>query len=579
MMLFKRLRPAVSELLEKGTDYSFHGRFVDTLSYNHFTTEDFAKLKQIDELIAPHKQEMIRLFYEGLQHVQPEAAKTVTEARIEAYVNAFFTMERNRAYVDESLRFFHLLRKEKVNVGKLIVAFNQFNFFVLTTLLAKVALAPKRCLALMEALQRAINIEQQLLVEVYTETMMEQIASGTAELMEQNAEIMFIKDLLQALDQQNSDVQMVTAATEEMTTAVSEVAHAATVIAEKTTTSVERAEKGQHMMNEAFEEIMETSEQFTRMVDRFEHLQQHLSAIEKVMQLVNGIADQTNLLALNASIEAARAGEYGKGFSVVAEEIRKLADHTVQSLGEVQRNVGELRTISSEVSSAIYSTSATIRQAVNQAQEAMPLLQDIVHAMGDIQDSTNTNAAVAEEQAAAVDEISSRMSSIASLTEYVRELGEKTGKTVHALSKAIDRFRLSMVNENSVKLSAKALLHLAKTDHLLWKWRIYNMIVGYETVRPEDVASHYQCRLGKWYFDEQTKKQLAGTPAYERLNAPHERVHVAAKKAAEAYAKGDRKGAEAQLIELEQASAEVIRLIDELMEKVEKERTFETHLA
>ncbi|WP_255573336.1 methyl-accepting chemotaxis protein [Anoxybacillus sp. ST4] len=579
MMLFKRLRPAVSELLEKGTDYSFHGRFVDTLSYNHFTTEDFAKLKQIDELIAPHKQEMVRLFYEGLQHVQPEAAKTVTEARIEAYVNAFFTMERNRAYVDESLRFFHLLRKEKVNVGKLIVAFNQFNFFVLTTLLAKVALAPKRCLALMEALQRAMNIEQQLLVEVYTETMMEQIASGTAELMEQNAEIMFIKDLLQALDQQNSDVQMVTAATEEMTTAVSEVAHAATVIAEKTTTSVERAEKGQHMMNEAFEEIMETSEQFTRMVDRFEHLQQHLSAIEKVMQLVNGIADQTNLLALNASIEAARAGEYGKGFSVVAEEIRKLADHTVQSLGEVQRNVGELRTISSEVSSAIYSTSATIRQAVNQAQEAMPLLQDIVHAMGDIQDSTNTNAAVAEEQAAAVDEISSRMSSIASLTEYVRELGEKTGKTVHALSKAIDRFRLSMVNENSVKLSAKALLHLAKTDHLLWKWRIYNMIVGYETIRPEDVASHYQCRLGKWYFDEQTKKQLAGTPAYERLNAPHERVHVAAKKAAEAYAKGDRKGAEAQLIELEQASAEVIRLIDELMEKVEKERTFETHLA
>ncbi|MGG3842931.1 CZB domain-containing protein [Anoxybacillus kestanbolensis] len=105
------------------------------------------------------------------------------------------------------------------------------------------------------------------------------------------------------------------------------------------------------------------------------------------------------------------------------------------------------------------------------------------------------------------------------------------------------------------------------------------MIVGYETVRPEDVASHYQCRLGKWYFDEQTKKQLQGTPAHEKLNAPHERVHVAAKKAVEAYAKGDLKGAEAQLIELEQASAEVIYFIDELIEKVEKERTFETHLA
>ncbi len=131
-----------------------------------------------------------------------------------------------------------------MNVGKLIVAFNHLNFFILTTLLSKTALAPKRCLTLMETLQRAINIEQQLLVEVYTETMMEQIASGTEMLMEQNAEIMFIKDLLQALDQQNSDVQMVTAATEEMTTAVSEVAHAATVIAEKRRHPLNRRKKG-----------------------------------------------------------------------------------------------------------------------------------------------------------------------------------------------------------------------------------------------------------------------------------------------------------------------------------------------
>ncbi len=88
-MLFKRLRPSLNELLEKGTDYSFQGRFIDTLSYNHFTTEDFAKLKQIDELIAPYKQEMVRLFYEGLKQVKPEAANAVTEARIEAYMNAF----------------------------------------------------------------------------------------------------------------------------------------------------------------------------------------------------------------------------------------------------------------------------------------------------------------------------------------------------------------------------------------------------------------------------------------------------------------------------------------------------------
>lgn len=409
---------------------------------------------------------------------------------------------------------------------------------------------------------------------MYTESMLEQIANGTAKLMEQNTEVMFIKDLLRLLDEQNDNVQMVTAATEEMNASIFEVANAATVIAEKTTMAVEQAEKGQQIITEAFNEIIETDQTFTNMVRQFEHLQQYLTAIEKVMQLVNGIADQTNLLALNASIEAARAGEYGRGFSIVAEEIRKLADHTVQSLEEIQKNIEELRGISNEVSSAIHSTSSVIRQAVKQAQEAMPILKEITQAMGDIQDNTNTHAAVAQEQAATVDEISNRMSAIAALTEQVKQLGEKTGKTIYKLSQAIDSFRLQMVEGNGVKLSSKALLHLAKTDHLLWKWRIYNMIIGFEHIRPEDVASHHHCRLGKWYFDEETQKRLKGTSAFERLDQPHQAVHVAAKKAVEAYEKGDIIRAETHLQELEIASAEVVNYINELILKIEQEQKF-----
>lgn len=573
-MLFRRFFPKKGELLEQGTNYSFEGRFVDTLSFNHFTKDDFMKLQQIYQLLSPYQEEIVELFYEALKGINPKAAQTVTKKNISDYVRTFFTMERQREYVDESLRFFHRLRKENVNIGKLIVAFNQFNFFVLITLLARVGISPKRCISLMAVLQRAINIEQQLLVEVYTEAMLEQIADGTATLMEQNTEIMFVKDLLRSLDEQNGNIQMVTAATEEINSSVFEVANAATVIAEKTTMAVEQAEQGQKMIAEAFHEIIETDQTFANMVRQFEHLQHHLTAIEKVMQLVNGIADQTNLLALNASIEAARAGEYGKGFSIVAEEIRKLADHTVQSLDEIRKNIGELRGISDNVSSAIHSTSTVIRQAVNQAEEALPILQTITQAMGDIQDNTNTNAAVAQEQAAAVDEISNRMAEIASLTEHVKQLGERTGKTIHELSQAIDRFRLQTVEGNGVKLSSKALLSLAKADHLLWKWRIYNMLIGIEHVRPDAVASHRHCRLGKWYFDEETQKWLKGIAAFDRLDMPHQAVHAAAKKAAEAYERGDIRQAEFHLRELETASAEVVGYINELIEKIERDRTF-----
>jgi methyl-accepting chemotaxis protein len=579
MFGLQKLHPSLSELLERGTDFTFEGRFHDTLSFNHFTTEDFAKLKEIHEMLSSYRGEMVELFHRSLQELNPQAIKTVTAERIDQYLQTFFTMERNHAYVNEILGFFHLLRNEKVNIGKLIVAFNQFNFFVLVKLLSKKALSPKKCLMFMEVLQRAINIEQQVLVEAYTETMFEQVADGIAKLMEKNTEIMFIKDLLRALDEQNTDIQMVTSATEEINSSVAEIAHAATVVAEKTTLSVQRAEQGQKMVNEAFDEIIETEQTFAKMVEQFQHLQRHLSTIEKVMQLVNGIADQTNLLALNASIEAARAGEFGKGFSVVATEIRKLADHTVQSLGEVQKNVFELRSISEDVSTSIHSTSDIIRQAVQQAKAAMPLLTEMTEMIAEIHDGTNTNAAVAEEQAAAVDEIANRMSSIASLTEYVRDLGEKTGKTVYSLGKALDQFRVQMMEANNVKLSSKALLCLSKTDHLLWKWRIYNMIIGYEHMKPEDVSSHHQCRLGKWYFDEETQKRFKGVHIFEQLNTPHENVHNCAKKAAEAYAKRDFKKAEQYLRELEEASSEVLRLLDELIRKIDQERTFETHLA
>jgi len=99
-------------------------------------------------------------------------------------------------------------------------------------------------------------------------------------------------------------------------------------------------------------------------------------------------------------------------------------------------------------------------------------------------------------------------------------------------------------------------------------------LIGLEHVRPDAVASHRHCRLGKWYFDEETQKWLKGIVAFERLDVPHQAVHAAAKKAAEAYERGDIRQAEIHLHELEIASTEVVGHINELIEKIERDRTF-----
>lgn len=572
--MFEKLKPKVNidQLLQYGTDIEIKGRFKETLAYNHFTSKDQAKLKEIVSLLESSTTDIVKIFDSYLKELKPEGIEAISTVSINHYINNFFYEERNLEYVDKIISFFEELRTHHYNIGKLVVVFNQVNFYLITKLLSKKGQTPHKCLHLLEVLQRAINIEQQILIEVFTEKVVEQVSEGIAHLMDKNAEIMFIKGLIQSLEDQNHEIQNASAATEEISASISDVAKSATYVSEKTTLAVGKAENGRTVISSALDEIVHTRETFDNIVKHFSQLKVYVSTIEDIVGLINGIADQTNLLALNASIEAARAGEHGKGFAVVANEVRKLAENTVYSIKQVNDNVQNLLTFSTEVSDSINSTTFVIDKATTEAQEALPLLAEIVGIIEEINDNTNSIAAVCEEQAAATDEISHRMASISNLSEDVRDLGRNTGSAVYTLSQTIDSFRQNIISNNNIVLSTKALLSLSKTDHILWKWRIYNMFLGLETINPIDVTAHTNCRLGKWYFNKSTMERCGHYSSYQLLDEPHRRVHDYARKAAEAYTSNDLETAEKHLVNLEQASKEVLSYINNLLNDLDKEK-------
>lgn len=571
--MFKSLRPysTSKDLLEKGTDFQFEGRFNKTLEYNHFSTEDYARLTSVAETLKDSFQEAKEILLGYLEDLKLEGVAPFPKKAVDEYLETFFYEKRDAQYVDKVIKFYNQLREDNYNLGKLIVAFNQLNFFFTTRLLAKKGLTPNKCLELMETLQRGFNIEHQLLIEVYTEKLVEEAAEGITSLMGKNAEIMFIRDLLKKLEEQSIEAQNISAATEEMTASISEVADNATNVAERTVTAVDKAEEGRTVINNALSEIVRTQETFSQMVENFSRLQQYIATIQDVVKLIHGIADQTNLLALNASIEAARAGEHGKGFSVVASEVRKLAENTVESLRQVNENVSNLEVFSQEVSQAINSTSTVIKDGVEKARGALPILNDIVHDVEQISDATSRTAATAEQQAAAVYDVANRMMTITDLSDEVKNLGFNTGEAVHGLSKLTESFRNTMFS-NNIHLSSRALLMLSKTDHILWKWRIYNMLLGLENVSPEDISSHENCRLGKWYRDKATIDRMGHYDSYKEIEEPHKNVHEFAKQASEAYQSGDVHTAEYYLRKLEEASEQVIHHIDDLIEKLQNEK-------
>lgn len=573
--MFATIRPKLemAQLLQRGTDINTVGRFKDTLAFNNFHKRDEENLKELYSKLMECTPSMRDIFTKYLEEIAPDKHNPISNQYIEKYLNAFFLHPRDEKYVDETVRFFYLFRHHKFEPGKTIVIFNQFAFYVTTHILYNFGYKPAKAFDLMRSFQAAVNIDQELLFEVATERMIEHAVSEVSALMDTNSQIMYMKDLVYSLDRQNEEIQSSTAATEQITASITEVAKTSARISEKTADSVKYATNSKNTIDLALNEIFKTEETFTSIVESFSELQKRVNDIENVVTLIKEIADQTNLLALNASIEAARAGEHGKGFAVVAQEVRKLAENTVSALGEVSSNVQHLKSYSSNVATSISQTTTIIKEATNEAKDSLPLLSSIVEAIEEINVDVTNTAAISEQQAAAIDEVSHRMVQISDLQDDIRELGQATSAGIHQLGAEINHFRLSIVENNNVQLSSNALLQLSKADHILWKWRVYNMFLGLERIEESEVSSHRDCRLGKWYSSEKARDRFGRERAYIELDSHHQKVHEAAKRAAVSYNAGKISDAELALKEVESSSQQVLHYINELIEKLEKERS------
>ena len=574
MFSFTSIKPKANldDLFSRGTDLPATGRFKETLAFNNFTQKDEANLKEIFGQVTSATPTMQEIFVKYLTEISPNGKNDVPVREIENYLHNFFNATRDDKYINQTLQFFEILRKNRYEAGKTIVLFNQFAFYLHTLILHNFGIKPNKAFSLMKSLSAAVNIDQEILVEILTERIIENVVGEISDLMDANAKIMYMKDLVHSLDHQAYEISTSTAATQELAASINEIARSSSNIAEKTNESVDNAAKGKDAIEGALGEIFKTEERFSSIVASFSDLQKHVNDIEQVVTLINQIADQTNLLALNASIEAARAGEHGKGFAVVAQEVRKLAEGTVHALGDVSKNVQALKSYSNNVANSITETTEIIKEATGEAKQSLPLLNAIVETIESINVDVTNTAAASEQQAASIDEISNRMMHISNLQEDIREYGANTSKDIYDLGAQINRFRTDVISNNNVQLSSISLLQLSKADHILWKWRVYNMFLGLEKLSPNDVSSHRDCRLGKWYFSEKTKQRFSNHPAYRELDRYHELVHIHAKHAVEAYNGGNIEKAESHLKEVELASAQVLTYLNQLIKELHKER-------
>ena len=166
--------------------------------------------------------------------------------------------------------------------------------------------------------------------------------------------------------------------------------------------------------------------------------------IGSVLDVIKGIAEQTNLLALNAAIEAARAGEQGRGFAVVADEVRSLASRTQQSTEEIQQMIDKLQSSARSAVSVMQLSSENANSSVDQAGKAGVALDEITAAISAITDLNAQIATASEEQSAVAEEINRNINNISAISQTTKECADKTETSAQDLeSYATDLKRLA----------------------------------------------------------------------------------------------------------------------------------------
>jgi aerotaxis receptor len=234
------------------------------------------------------------------------------------------------------------------------------------------------------------------------------------------------------MEQQHQETDMVATAMNEMSATVAEVANNTTAAADAAHKASHKAREGRMVVRHSVTGIRELADGVGEAAQTIVRLETESANIGKILDVIRGIAGQTNLLALNAAIEAARAGEQGRGFAVVADEVRALAQRTQESTQEIQEMIARLQQGARSAVSMMQRGQDQAEQSVLAANETDESLDSITHSVERINDMNDQIATAAEEQSAVVEEMNRNVESIRHLSmQTLQSTDGVVGATSH----------------------------------------------------------------------------------------------------------------------------------------------------
>ncbi len=347
------------------------------------------------------------------------------------------------------------------------------------------------------------------------------------------------------------------AAARQLLSSIENIANNSSAATDQATCAEQMADQGVQSSDDTLTAMNRIRESVQDAATTAEKLEVSSQEINSITQEIDSIASQTNLLALNATIEAARAGDAGKGFVVVANEVKMLATQSARAAEDIEQRIRTLR----QDMQAIYQTMQAGASAVDEGHDTVigltQSLSEISAQVRMVSGRMNEISGLLQEQNTAAHDVSANSETLADIARDNHDNIQAVVKSVQSISDDLDQQIINIVRPDS----DIDLVERAKLDHVVYKKRLVNALVGQETIARKGLPDHHNCRLGKWY-DAIQNQDVLKLASFKALNAPHERVHRHGNAMLEAIHAEDHDTAIKELRLLEDASTEVLTLLE-----------------